>query len=84
MDEEGAHIPGQSAHPATDRRVHAVFVIVVDHVAHAVRVEEWRDALGAGPEHDHGLEPHVAVGARDPEHRGNAVQREQRLELPHA
>jgi hypothetical protein len=57
---------------------------VVDHVAHAVRVEEWRDVLGAEPEHDDGLEPHVAVGACDPEHRGNAVQREQRLELPHA
>ena len=33
---------------------------MVDHVAHAVHVEEWRDALGAGPEHDDGLEPHVA------------------------
>ncbi len=49
-----------------------------------MRVEERRDALGAEPEHDDGLEPHVAIRARDPEDRGDAVQREQRLEVPHA
>jgi len=42
------------------------------------------DACGAEAEHDDGLEPHIAIGVRDPDDRGDAVRSEERLELPQA
>jgi hypothetical protein len=47
-------------------------------------VATGHDELGAEAEYDDGFEPHGAIGTRDPEDRGYAVQKKQRLELSHA